>query len=480
MEVPNGRVLRGIGRTSIAALAAVLLAAGLLSFPSHSRGATRATGTQASLNVAVVPGYAPPNYPGLSGGGRFPAANSRLSAYHFSELATSKLTAGGLAPYDTVILYGLRWNTLTAGEQAALNTFAATHKVMIWDSDGTGAQNYSTFIHPFSTLASNASGQAQGSVVTYPAGNDPNGNDFLASANPSSPYYLDPAQLVSDPSMINDMNAMKTGTQNWLPGLVAKNKNIPQGGWPLAWSYGVIGNRTGLTIYSGLDADAIDNTQLNPNDEITELALELQAPFSTTPQPCGPTCAWPPAGPPNTGGPPPPIKCSFAKHVPTHWVHGRVSIWLKCSPPTGITASVRAKVSAPVIASGVEHNGLIHLRVNTRLLPTNHVSRPVVALVYTSGQQSESESKFFRLKVDNTPPRLVYLRTGSAASGRLVWFRISEKSQLRIVGGGPRYRHWVWVARHRLTKATLPSSIRHARLIFQDRAGNTIARKLAW
>ena len=49
MEVPNGRVLRGVGHTSIAALAAVLLAAGLLSFPSHSRGATRATGTQASL-----------------------------------------------------------------------------------------------------------------------------------------------------------------------------------------------------------------------------------------------------------------------------------------------------------------------------------------------------------------------------------------------------------------------------------------------
>ena len=52
--------------------------------------------------------------------------------------------------------------------------------------------------------------------------------DFLASSDPSSPYYLDPAQLVSDPSMINDMNAMKTGTKNWGPMLNATNANIPQ------------------------------------------------------------------------------------------------------------------------------------------------------------------------------------------------------------------------------------------------------------
>ena len=288
--------------------------------------------------------------------GTFPATNSQLSAYHFTELPTSKLTASGLAPYDTVILYGIRWNTISASGQAALNTFAATHKVMIWDADGTGAQDYSTFIQPFSTLASNASGQPKDSVVTYPAGNDPNGNDFLASSNPSSPYYLDPSQLVSDPSMINDMNAMKTGTKNWLPGLVAENKNIPQGGWPLAWSYGVINNRTGLTIYSGLDADAIDNSQLNPNDEITELALELKAPFSMTPQPCGPTCTWPPttAGPPRRR----PSTAALPSTVPSHWVHGRVSIWLTCSPADrhqgqGAADALRAD---PRLARGAERS----------------------------------------------------------------------------------------------------------------------------
>src|SRR5581483_8842594 len=113
---------------------------------------------------------------------------------------------------------------------------------------------------PFSDQASGASGKPSDSVVSFPSG-----TDFLASDKPSSPYYLDPAQLISSPSMINDMNAMKTGTKNWLPALTAKNKNIPNGGWVLAWSYGVIGNHTGMTIYSGIDADALPNTKIHPN-----------------------------------------------------------------------------------------------------------------------------------------------------------------------------------------------------------------------
>ena len=459
-------------RLGIAALAAVGLAAGFLGSPGHSRGATQTTATQSSVNVAVVPGFNAPIYPGFAGVGKFPATNSQLSAYHFTELPTSKLTASGLAPYDTVILYGIKWNTISAGGQAALNTFAATHKVMIWDADGTGAQDYSTFIQPFSTLASNASGQPQNSNVSFPT--SANGFvNFLASSSPSSPYYLDPSQLVSDPSMINDMNAMKPATapNNWRPALIAQNANISSPAWPIAWSYGVIGNHTGMSIYSGLDADAIDNSQLNPNDEITELALELKAPFNTTPDTsCAPGCKPPPPPPP----PPPPVKCSAAKSVPNHWVHGRVPISLTASPVAGVAGVVKT-TSGTVLASRSEQNGQIQLRVQTRLLPTNHVSR--VAAVCSKGQQSVS--MFFRLKVDNTPPRLLSLRTSSSSSGRHVSFRVSEKVQIRIAGGGSRYRHWVWVARHKLIHVTLPGSVRHARLILRDRAGNQRVRRLA-
>ena len=467
--VARSRVQRPSRRIVIAAVAAVGLSAALLGYPGHSRGAGSAT--QSSVKVAVVPGFKAPVYPGYGGVGTFPAANPRLSAFHFSQLAVSNLTAGNLAAYDTVILYGLRWSTISASEKAALNGFAATHKVMIWDSDGTGPQDYSTFVQPFSTLASNAAGKPQDSIVTFPK--FANGFvNFLASNNPSSPYYLDPSQLVSDASMINDMNAMKTGTKNWGPALKAQNKNIPNGGWPLAWSYGVIGNHTGLAMYSGLDADAINNSQLNPNDEITELLLQLKAPFRTTPDTsCAPNCAPPPQPLPDQ-----PMSCSFAKHVPTHWVHGRVSIGLKCSPAAGVTARVRIGPSGPVLASGTEQSGLIHLRVQTRLLPTNHISRPVV--VYGTDQQTKS--KYFRLKVDNTPPRLLQLKTSATPGGHLVRFRVSEKSRMRIEGGGPRYRHWVSIARQRLISATLSGSVRHVRLMVRDRAGNTVVRKLTW
>lgn len=465
----TSRVHRCASRTLVAVLAATILGAAFLGYPGHSQGA--GSGTQSSINVAVVPGYKAPTYPGYGGVGTFPASNPRLSGYHFSQLALNNLTAGNLASYDTVILYGLRWSTISGGGQAALNAFAATHKVLIWDSDGTGPQNYTTFVQPFSTLASNAAGKPQSSVVTFPKYAAPFVN-FLASNDPSSPYYLDPAQLVDDPSMINDMNAMKNGTKNWEPMLLAQNAKIPQGGWPLAWSYGVIDKHTGMTIYSGLDADAINNSELNPNDEITELLLQLKAPFRTTPDTsCAPTCKPPPV-PPEVK----PISCSFAKHVPTHWVHGRVSLLLKCSPAQGITAFARLGPSGRMLASGTEKNGVIHLRVQTRLLRTNHVSRP--AVVYGNSQQTKS--KFFRLKVDNTPPRLLSLRTGRSGSRHRVSFRVSEKSKMRITGRGSRYSHWVVVARHKLIIATLPGSVRHARLILRDRAGNTIARRLAW
>jgi hypothetical protein len=454
-------------RRGVAVLAAVLIAAAFLGYPGHSRGAALAT--QSSVNVAVVPGFKAPVYPGYGGVGNFPASNPRLSAYHFSELAASSLTAGNLAPYDTVVLYGIRWNSISAGGQAALNAFAATHKVIIWDSDGTGPQNYSTFIQPFSTLASNAGGQPQNSQVTFPKFSS--FVNFLASSDPTSPYYLDPTQLVSNASMINDMNAMKPTTKNWAPLLLAHNKNIPQDSWVLAWNYGVIGDHTGMTIYSGLDADAIDNSQLNPNDEITELLLQLKAQFRTTPDPsCASNCPAPPQ--PSTHPP----HCSPAKHFPTHWVHGRVPIALTCTPATGITAKVQRPPSTTVLASGAEQNGLIHLRINTRLLQTNHVSR--LGAVYTNAEGSGII--YFNLKVDNTPPRLLYLRTRSTSGGHTVSFRLSEKSKMRIAGGGSRYSHWVVVPRHKSFIATLPGSVRHARLILVDRAGNTVTRKLAW
>ena len=95
--------------------------------------------------------------------------------------------------HDTVLLYGIRWSDIPATGQAAIDAFAATHKVVIWDADDTGAQVYSNFVHPFSTVASGEGSPSGASVVSFPAI-----ANALASDNPTSPYYLDPNQLVKD------------------------------------------------------------------------------------------------------------------------------------------------------------------------------------------------------------------------------------------------------------------------------------------
>jgi hypothetical protein len=398
-----------------------------------------------------------------------PVHAAQLSAYHFSQVAANQVTSASLSNYDTVILYAIRWAGIPATAQAAINAFAATHKVLIWDADGTGSQSYANFIQPFAETASgeNYAGKPNDSVVSFPTG-----TDFLASDQPSSPYYLNPNQLVTDGDEINDMNAMTTGTQNWVPALTAANAKIPNGGWPLAWSYGVIGDHTGLTIYSGIDADAFTKTTLNPNNAIKELALDLQAPFRATPDPaCAPTCSLP-----TGGGGPPHAACSMAKPAPKHWVHGRVVVWVKTSVAAGITGQVVTR-KGRVVASGAEKGGLIRFRVQTRHLPTNRASL-LNAQVLVSGQLACTTS--FRLKVDNSPPRILQLATSRTGHGDLLVLRVSQRSALSIVGPGVPHRRPQLIAANRTFHILLPASVRRARLVLRDRARNTVVRRLLW
>lgn len=457
-------------RIVIGGLAAALLSLALLQTTGGSRNVAKAAASsgQSSSKVAVIPGYTAPKYSGFFGVPDFPANAPQVSAYHFSQLPTGQVTTASLANYDTVILYGIRWSDIPSSAQTAINTFAATHKVMIWDSDGTGAQNYGSFIHPFSDAAGgeNFNGKPNDSVVSFPSG-----NNFLASKNPSSPYYLDPTQLVTDRDEINDMNAMTKGTDKWVPALYAANKSIPNGGWPLAWTYGVIGNHTGLAIYSGIDADAFNNTALNPNNALKELELQLKAPYLETPDSsCAPNCKLP------SGGSGPPIaSCSFAKPLPKKWVHGRVPLFVKTSVAAKVTGKILSS-SGKTLASGNEKNGVIRLRVQTKHLPTNKASS-LQAVVYVKGQQACT--KAFTLKVDNTPPRLTMLKTSHTNRSDWVSFRVSEVSSLRLQATG-LHRKPVLVKANTTVNMHFSRSVRSARLSVRDRAGNTHTYRLHW
>lgn len=449
-----------VSRILAGSIAGLVLGALILGHPGHSRGAATST-TQASSQVVVIPGFTPPPYPGTQGVPPLPVSSPQLAAYHFSQLARNQVTPAALVGYDTVLLYGIRWSDLSATAQAAINAFAATRKVVIWDADDTGAQNYATFIHPFTTLASTGHGLPGASVVTYPTG-----QDFFASDNPSSPYYLKPQQLVTNAHMINHMNVMLTGTKNWAPGLIAANKTIPKGGWVVAWTYGNIANRTGLSVYSGIDSDAF-TAKLSPNDAITELALDLAAPFSQTPASCGPSCQPPGGG----GGGTPHALCS--PKAPTHWVHGRVHVAVKTSVAAGITARIITG-GGRILASGPESGDLVRLVVQTKKLPSNRTAHLKVE-VLENGQQACSAP--FRLRVDNTPPRFLRL-SARGGSPNLLYLRVSERVSLQVVAAHVHRR--LFVAARKLITLRMPASVHSVRLILRDRAGNRVARRLAW
>lgn len=463
----SSRVRLRISRILIAGTAALLLAVVALEHPAHSRGAGVAT--QPSSQIAVIPGFTPSPYPGTNGVPPLPLSSPQLASYHFTELAPNKVTSAALASYDTVFLYGIRWSDIPASGQAAINAFAATHKVVIWDADDTGPQTYSNFIHPFSTLAAGEKGQPGASVVTYPEG-----TTFLASDDPSSPYYLDPNQLVSNKHMINHMNAMKTGTNDWGPALQAANQAIPNGGWVVAWTYGNIANHTGLVVYSGIDSDGMGD-DLSPNYAVKELALDFAAPFLQAPDSsCASNCKPPPGG----GSGQVYAACSFAKRVPTHWVHRRVVVTVRTSIAAGITGKVMTG-SGRVVASGREGGAdLVRLPVRTTKLPSNRTSK-LRAVIFVNGQAACT--KRFRLKVDNVRPRLLLLGTTRTAGSDVLRLRVSELSFMEVVGTNvPHHRPWLIAPNRTYNNFRFPSRVRTARLIITDRAQNRVVRRLVW
>lgn len=459
-----------LARGLVAGLAALLVVGGMLD-PAHSSGASG--GGTPSSNVAVVlpagsSGFLPKAYKGNSGVPALPVNVPELAKYHFTALPNNpnSVTTAALQNYDTVILYGIRWSDFSSSAQAAINDFAAKHKVVIWDADATDAQTYSSFVHPFTTLSSGQGyqGKPSDSVAYFPTG-----PDFLASSNPASPYYLYPLQLVHDKDELNDMNAMKTGTGNWRPALLAANHGMPSGAWTIAWSYGVIGDATGMTIYSGLDADAFP-TQEKLNNDRKELALELAAPVRSTPAACAPQCHLP-----SVGGSHAFASCGFSK-LSRHWAHGRIAVVLKTSVAQGITARILTR-SGRVLAKGSELSGdLVRLVIPTKKLPSNRTSQ-LRAQVLVNGQ-SACINPFQFVKANRTRPALLLLGTSQAPS-RLLTLRVSENSWMKVVAA---HVHWRTnrVPAHKVVQFHLPGSVLKAKLILHDRAGNKVVRKLRW
>jgi hypothetical protein len=460
-------------------------------------------GLQPSANVAVIPGFEAPVYTGTHGIPTFPTGRPQLSNYRFAQLSSSGVTTKALQSYDTVVLYGLRWTTLSPTAQTAINTFARTGKVVIWDSDSTGSQSYSSFVHPFSVKASGEEGPTTGSVVTFISNGNP-----LASSDPSSALYLNPTSLVASTHLIGHMSVLEAGAAEWAPGLIAANASIPGGGWVLAWGYGKTGDHSGMVVYSGMDADAF-NDQLSPNYALKELGIELAAPFLRAADPsCAPSCSAPSVGPAGggaggggtggggggtggggaggggggagggTGGGGTQssfAQCSLDRKAPSSWVHGRVALYLKTSVAAKLTLHIVAKNGKAVGTARTLKPGHLKALVNTKRLPSNRISK-IFADVFVAGSRACRVS--IALRVDNVAPRLLRLTARRTLQASLLTLRVTEASRLTIVTGG-RARHFKLRARKTFV-ISIPKSAKPTRLVFVDRAGNTLRRSVTW
>jgi hypothetical protein len=475
----------------VGVLAAVFVAAGIAGYGSLTRAA-QAGSAETSANIALIPGAHAPHYSDTQSIPPFPKTDAQLSGYHFTDLPVSAVTPAALQPFDTIVLYGQHWSDLSGAVQGAINDFSRTHKVIIWDADSTGAQDYGSFAIPFSTLASNENAGSHGSVVTFPTGPDP-----IASPDPGSPVYLDPSALVASTHLIGHMNVMKQGAAGWLPGLIAANTPIPTGGWVLAWAYGSATDHTGLAIYSGMDADAFTDAA-SPNYAVKELAIELGAPFQQTADTtCAPNCSTPPpptngggstgggTGGSTTGSSAPTglgapssqtfALCSLTHAAPRNWVRGRVFLTLATSVANGIHGKATT-AAGKVVGSGVTTSpGHVRIMVDTKRLPSDRRSS-LIAGVYVNAVKACSVT--VRLAVDNRVPTLRILQSKVTKSTRRVTVRASENLRLTILSGHRTVRR-LYVRAGKKTALTLSRRLGTVTLVLIDRAGNRGSHRLA-
>src|SRR5262249_42710346 len=161
-----------------------------------------------------------------------------LPGYNFTATGYTDI-AGQLASgqYDTVLFYGIRWDdqNLSAADRAAINTFAQTHKLLIWDADSTTISedtaaakpsasslltptSWEGFLYPF-TEVSSGQNQATGGAASIVS--DAEGP--LASSVVGDPRYIDPAGLVGQQDAIGDSTVMTNLSDGWQIAMYGRN-----------------------------------------------------------------------------------------------------------------------------------------------------------------------------------------------------------------------------------------------------------------
>src|SRR5579883_2343194 len=246
--------------------------------------------------VAVVAGASGTSVSGaLTGRALLFGLDATLAGAEFTglRLGTGSLSAGALRGYDTLVFLGVcKLDALTADERAAVREFVTTGgKLVLRDSNDAGVcpgddRSYAALGLPFGTAAPpdrNAPAPVQ-VVAESP----------LASADPGSPYFVDPAALSAAPYSAGDAGYV-TGASGVCASLVvagAAGEQRVVRGWANVGA--------GTVVYDGWDTG--DGRKANAPLAKHLWYLDLRAPWPL-PASCPPLPAQPSVTPTATPSP---------------------------------------------------------------------------------------------------------------------------------------------------------------------------------
>ena len=229
-----------------------------------------------STNVAVIPNYTGTGYDGGWAGTLVPAW---FPQYTFTPVIPPQVTGWqSLAQFDTVILY--QFCNINSYPAFTSNLVAWVQhtggKLLIWDSDSCANDTYYGWLAPlgasFDRYSPGQTGNSGGSLTILE-------NNGLGSSNPTSPYYVNTAAMVTQTDAVGDLNVVNENTVSpvWCAHMRGTNTYNRSG---FGHMYSTVGGLNGapdaLLIYCGIDTDYIEAPGPSGGGQIQKvLALDL-------------------------------------------------------------------------------------------------------------------------------------------------------------------------------------------------------------
>ncbi|MHB8241251.1 MAG: hypothetical protein ACYDHN_04590, partial [Solirubrobacteraceae bacterium] len=225
-------------------------------------GVTSASAAQQRSNqVALVPGPEGEGAGTLQTFGEVTGSSGNsFDQFNFTDVPLESLEPGILSSYDTVVLNEVFTSSLTESEKQALSSFVTGGgKLIIHDADGTVGNDYSWLPVPA------GSGQACQNCGNLDGMAEIVENNTVVSADPSSPYYVDVAELPGNSDAVGDANFLLTNDPRWSADITGSN-SLNIGGAIDAYA-----TDGGLILYNGFDTDFLGGTFPSGNDWLNKI-----------------------------------------------------------------------------------------------------------------------------------------------------------------------------------------------------------------